>query len=908
MKRLTIILLFIAYIGANAQHKQDTISLGYGIESTNQAYIQRSVGREIMDKSPEIDIAKALYGRIAGLSVYQGSGASVDNVSTLSVHGRAPLVLVDGFPRDIKHITANEIESIAYITDAAALALYGVRGANGVIMVTTRRGTEGQLKLSASYKFGLNTQFRAPDFADAYTYANAVNSALELDGLSPKYSEIELDAFKTGRFPSEYPNVDWWNEVFTPTADNQRVDFTFDGGNSRFRYFASVDYMRDRGFVRENTSENRYDSRQTDTRLNVRANLDIALTNTTQMRLGVLGKIAEDNKANFGDIYNILYNTPSAAFPVRYEDDGFYGSTYVYGARNPVALIMDTGNYRRTNSALQANIALRQQLDFITKGLSAELTIAFDNYGAMYDQSSKQYRYKDAQAMISEDYTLSTKPIYYGSESKVIGHSQSFSWLNLFSELQAKIDYSNDALQAALIYDQQSYMVNGRNASSKRQSLVGTFSYTYDRRYAVNASVSYSGSAYMPVSKAFTLYPAVSAAWIASEEEFLNNASWLDYLKVFATAGLSGWDGNMKHELWRQYYGQSYGYHYYFSNNANDYYGMGEGTLPVEDLKPELVKRVNAGVEATMFKGLSLYASAFFENRSNMLVTGASAVSSVLGVGVAQQCAGEQNWKGIDASLAWQTKSGDFNYDIYANAGLLTSEIINENQSYQQYDYLYHMGDRVGQYYGLEAIGIFRNQLEINRSPQQTFSSVRPGDIIYKDQNEDGIVDDQDVVRMYNSSIPALTFGFGFNINYKGIELSAAFQGVTGKTINLLSSPLYKPLVSNGNISDSFLDKEVYWTPETAEYATMPRLTTLSNNNNYRTSSFWLRDGSFLKLRNLTISYTIPKSVMKIAQTQVYIQGTNLFSIDAIKIIDPEVLSATYPSLRSYWLGCKFQF
>lgn len=898
----------LASASAVAQEKQDTVRLGYGLElaSKDIAFVQRSVGREVLQNAPEIDLAKALYGRIAGLNVYQGAGVSADNLSALSVHGRAPLVLVDGFPRDIRHLTATEVESVAYLSDAAAMALYGVRGSNGVIMITTRRGTEGQMKIDVGYRTGLNTQFRAPDFADAYRYGNALNEALALDGLQPRYSELELEALRTARFASEYPDVDWWNEVYTPTAQNHRVDFSFDGGNSRFRYFAAVDYMRDRGFFRDNTEEQRYNSQLTDTRLNVLANLDIALTATTKMRLGAKGKIAETNKANFGDFYNILYKTPSAAFPVRYADDGFYGSTNIYGSNNPVALIKDTGNYRNTSSVFQANLALIQNLDFITKGLSAEITIAFDNYGAMYDQSSKKYRYKDAQAQITDDGTLTTKPIFYGSESKVIGHSQAFSWLNISSDLQAKIDYKSDALQAALIYNQQSFIATGRNASHKRQSYIGLVSYTFDKRYAVNAVLNYSGSAFMPVNKAFNLYPAVSLAWIASEEEFMKSVDWINNLKVFASAGMSGWDGNMSHELWRQYYGESYGSHYYFSNNTNDNYGMGEGTLPVEDLKPELVKRVNAGVEAKLFGKLGFYANAFFENRGNMLVSGSSAVSGVLGVAVGQQCAGEQEWKGIDLALDFSDTVGDFSYSLYANANMLTSKIINENQSYQQYDYLYHMGDKVGQYYGLVAEGLFRNQLEINRHETQTFSDVRPGDIMYQDQNGDGLIDDQDVVRMFGSSIPALTCGFGFNLGYKGIELSAAFQGVTGKTVSLLSSPLYKPLVGNGNISDSFLDSEIPWTPENANEATMPRLTTLTNNNNYRTSSFWLRDGSFLKLRNLTLAYTLPK--MKFTTMQVYLQGTNLFSLDKLKIFDPEMMGANYPALRSYWLGVKFTF
>ena len=258
--------------------------------------------------------------------------------------------------------------------------------------------------------------------------------------------------------------------------------------------------------------------------------------------------------------------------------------------------------------------------------------------------------------------------------------------------------------------------------------------------------------------------------------------------------------------------------------------------------------------------------------------------------------------------MSWNDKVGDFSYGLYANGSFLASEVVNENQEFQAYDYLYHKGNPVGQCYGLEVIGIFRNQMEINNSPVQSFSTVRPGDLKYKDQNGDNIIDSQDVVRMYTSTVPEFYFGFGLDFGYRGFEVSADFQGMTGVTVNLLNSPLYTPLIDNGTVSQTLLDHETPWTPETAGRATMPRLTTLSNENNYRNNSFWYRDGSFLKLRNLTLSYTFPKRLLKFADMKVYVTGTNLFCIDGLKIMDPEQLGATYPALRSYWVGLKFNF
>ena len=298
----------------------------------------------------------------------------------------------------------------------------------------------------------------------------------------------------------------------------------------------------------------------------------------------------------------------------------------------------------------------------------------------------------------------------------------------------------------------------------------------------------------------------------------------------------------------------------------------------------------------------------FFERRSHILISSGATVSGIIGIGVGLQPAGEHEYRGFDASIAWNDRRKDFSYGVYANASYLDSEVIADGQEYQPYDYLYHRGNRVGQSYGLEVVGIFQSQMEINESPVQTFSTVRPGDFKYRDQNGDNRIDDLDMVRMHGSSVPRFYFGFGFHAGYKGIELSADFQGMTGRTVNLLDCPLYKPLIGNGNISQTLLDHEIPWSAERASEATMPRLTTLSNANNYRNNSYWYRDGSFIKLRNLTVAYTLPKRILRFADMKIYLQGTNLFSLDNLKIVDPEQLGASYPSVRSYWAGVKFNF
>lgn len=890
---------------------RDTIRIGYNLSFSKNAtaFSSIGVGAEVFENSPSVDISKALYGKIAGLNVYQGRGPSSGNISALSIHGHAPLVLIDGFPRDIKEITAEEIETCAILKDAPAAALYGIRGANGVVLITTKRGIAGRLKVTAKYQFGLSTQFRSPEFADANTYANQLNSALQLDGLSTKYSPQELNAFKDGGFPYAYPNVNWSKEVYKNAADNHRLMLTFNGGTNKFRYYSAVDYMHDTGLFKNKSDDKRYNADFTDVRLKVRTNIDVEVTKSTFFKLGISANLAEYNQPRFGEFYSALYRTPSAAFPIRHED-GIYGGNAVYGEKNPVALLNSTGNQRTTVGCLLADAILKQNLDGFVKGLSAEVSVAFDNHGVMYDQTSKTYRYKNLQPSII-DRTLVTNPVIYGKDSETVGHGSGFKSLYMNSSFRGKLDYlyedNKNTVNASLIYDQNSYIANGRNNSTKRQSVLATATYSFDERYAVSGVLSYSGSAYLPPEHHFHTYPAIAASWNVSNENFMKSVKEINELKLYASYGLSGWDGNLSHELYRQSYGNS-NTSYFFTNNVSDAWGKGEGSLPVLGLTAEKSEKMTLGISlGTLNNRMRLNLEGFREKRSDILLP-SSTVSGIIGIELGGLNAGIQKYRGFDASVLWNDCIGKVNYGIGFNMSYVDSKIIRDDQEYQQYDYLYHAGNRVGQCYGLEVEGFFHDQMEINNSPEQSFSNVRPGDIKYKDQNGDNVINDLDVVKMRGSTIPRFYFGVNLNLSYKNFTIAADFQGLTGKTVSLLNSPLYKPLVDNGNISQTFLDKEIPWTLENAAKATMPRLTTLPNANNYYRNSLWYRDGSFLKLRNVQVSYLYPKSKNRFADMKIYLQGTNLFSLDNSAAFDPEQLEADYPSLRSYWMGLQFSF
>lgn len=903
MKRLyTYIILPLLMLGT-ASYAQDFVapsqmdSIKLGNQFGFAAGAGQTLGSAVFEKSPEIDIAKALYGQFSGLLVKQGAGRSEENQSKLRLRSHSPLLLVDGLPRSLDDITGLEIESITVLKDAAAAALYGVKGANGVIMITTKRGEATPLKVSAKYQYGLALATRTPKFADAYTYASLVNIARDLDGLPAAYSNEALNKIYYGTDPYEYPNVDWWNQIYRNHGDNHRAQFTFTGGNRNFRYFTAVDYYKDNAMYVTPSSDNRYNGHVYDNRLSLRANVDVNITDYTAMKIGVMARLAEFNKPYYmrsDSIDELLYKIPAAVFPIK-QADGTYGGNDYYGTNNPVAQFQESGQAQYSQTKVLADLTLRQDLSPLVPGMSADVTVAFDYIGKLTEVAQKTFQYSEIIDGVQK---------YTGVNSKTVSFSHWFSSLAMKFELQARLNYEKNFgdhhLNSHLAYRQRSWIMNERNESSKTQEILGTVSYNWKERIFADAVVNYSGSAYLAPKKRFNWYPAISVAGIVLREPFV---------KVFGSFGLSGSDGDLEHELWRQAYSSEINAHSYnFGTTAKGYSGFAEDNMAALTLAPEQAATLNFGVDTRFLNNrLSFRAEGFFEDRTKILIE-PSNISGILGLGVKEQSLGENKYKGADIALAWDDKIGEVEYGVYGNGGLLISEVVNDGQAYQAYEYLYHKGNSASQYYGLEAIGYFRDQAEIDASPRQTFGDVRPGDIKYKDQNTDGVIDDQDRIKMAGTSFPVFQYGFGLHASFKGFTVYADFQGQAGVTVSLLDSPLYKPIANNRTISLTYLGREIPWTPQNAEKATMPRLTTQSGENNFRSGSQWYRDGSFLKLRNIGVSYVIPKSLLKICDATVSLSATNLFSIDTIQFADPEQLSANYPSTRVIWAGVKFNF
>lgn len=867
-------------------------------------------------RSSTLNPGNALYGMLPGLSVMQGTRVAWDNDPSLNVRGigtlnaSVPLVLVDGFERPLSALSQEEIESVSVLKDAAALALYGMRGANGAILVTTKRGDYDGMSVSASYQFGINTPYRLPKMANAYDYANAMNEALTLDGLSPRYSAQDLDAFRTGSNPELFPNVDWAKEALRDHGYTHQATVTFKGGSRRIRYYSMLNYVGDDGFLKPVDLNPDYNTQMAWDRLSLRTNLDITLTKSTWMKLNLLGQISAFNRpaTNYPALFTDLYSVPSAAFPVK-TSTGVWGGDNIHN--NPIAEISAGGFSTSSDRAMFADLRIEQDLSAWVKGMSAEVAVAFDNRASYWDSKTKKYLYETV--MFQRDNAGNIGEVTrtrYGQESD-LSFSSELGFQNRVTTFEAKLNYGKSwggdhVFHATALFHNEENSLKGQNNTYRRLSYIGNANYGFKNKYFVDLSLSYSGSSVLNKGDKFRLFPAISGAWVISSEDFMKSVSAINYLKLRASWGVTGND-IMDYDLGKYYFTMG-GRNYFFGENNNGASGHTEGRLANLDLSPEMSYKTNVGIELQLFNKLSFITDIFYDKRTNILVNSDNQFSSIIGINTPLVNAGEVVNKGIETSLTWEDKVGDWTYALGGNFSFARNKINNMNEEYRTEDYLKRTGHRVGQFFGLEAIGFFKDDADTKTGPVHSYSQVRPGDVKYKDQNNDNVIDNYDMVAQgYSTLLPEIYYGFNLRLGYKGFGFKADFQGVANYSI-VKTSGLYRALENNTSVSEHYLENR--WTPE-HQQAKYPRLSTLDNTNNKVLSSVWLENGAFLKLRNVELSYSLPKSVIskiKARKLDVFVRGENLFSLDHVKELDPELMYMSYPSFSSYHIGFSLGF
>lgn len=921
-----LFLLFSAGLSAE-QPTGDSLVLDF--PDTNLGTLVRTAAKQTqaisavtdgeLSKNSTSNPLNALYGLLSGLEMMQRSGW--ESNPTLILRGNAaPLTIIDGFPRALETLNIAEIESVTVLKDGPAAALWGARGANGVIMVTTKRGHQNtRMQVEANYTVGMEFPINQPSFANGYEYAAALNEALYYDGLDLKYTHDELDAFKYGTNTDLYANTDWIKEGLRKHTLNNQLNVTMRGGGQRLRYFTMLSYKNDYGILNENYANysERYTAQMRKYDLSLRMNIDVDITPFTLVQLSMQGSLRELKRPRTGEsaLFSGLYNTPSGAFPLR-TSTGLWGSNSVL-KDNPIARIADVGYYKVNPRMLQADLRIHQDLSMLTRGLSAEVAVAYDNKANYEETGSKNFKYQVNTPVLNAITGLyDTVSENYGDDSALTISDGNLSEQYIKSTLEAQVNYNRTfglhGVNGGLLYRMDSETGLGRYNTYKRMSMIAMAGYNYRSTYYIDLLLNHYGTSVLPFDNRFRNYSSISAAWVLSNEKFMKGLPFINNLKLRASYGRSGWD-LISYELDRQYYVAD-GY-YYFGDASSTASASREDKLAIDSkmLNTEVSDKYNIGLDLQLFRKLNLTLDAFLDKRSDILVGGDALISSAIGIQVAQQNAGKQENKGFEVTLDWKENTKkDFSYHAGVNFSYVKTKLIENGEGYKPYGYLSTKRHSVGQVFGLEAIGYFRDEKDIALSPEQAFSEVRPGDIKYKDWNNDNIIDDNDKHAIgYSSTIPEIYYGINLGFEYKGFGIDALFQGVAHYSKLLNVNSVYWPMRNNLNISDWYLHDKIRWTEETKDIANVPRLTTLNNENNFQTSTQWLANGNFFKLRNLNIYYNLPQrwiSKIRLEKCQIFARANNVFSLDHIDYLNCEDLRVTYPDMFSIYFGATIKF
>ncbi len=893
--------------GNNVRH----IAYGSQEEWKRTAAISEAKGKEL-EKSFTSNLGNTLFGRIPGLTVMQGSSEPGQQSPAYYSRGLGTfgvndmLIIVDGFEGSLEQFIPEEIESVSLLKDASATAIYGSRGANGVLLVTTKRGIYQPLAIEVGVKIGVHQPTRVPKFLDSYNYSLLYNEALRNDGFDPTYygySTDAIEAYRTQSDPYFYPNVNWYNEIMRDYSPMSNYNINFRGGDANVRYFGMLNLLMDNGLLKKapenftNTTNSQYK------RYNFRANIDANLSKST-LAYVTLGGAVED-KSNPIDntvswFFNRINSIPSNLFPV-FNPNGSYGGNSEY--TNPLGNLLETGIYTSNGITIQSSLKLTQKLDVILKGLSASAAVSFNNY--FVNNSNKSRTYQQFSIFRNPDNTIGYTP-YGQTTSLSASEGNEQQWRNI--SLQGFLNYSNTLgihdIDALVMGSTDTYSTYAETHPYRHVALNGRFTYALSRKYISEFSFSYMGSENFAPGKRFGFFPAFSLGWLMSNEDFLSSSEIFDFLKLRASVGLVGNDliGGERFMFDQYYRGAGT---YYFGTGNTEFSSHQEFRKANPNITWEKDLKINVGIEMTLLKNMNLSLDVFKNNRHDILTT-PNIYPDFSGMILPYVNNGKVENKGFEVEAGYKNNSGEFKYYVNAGVWYAKNKIIEMSEEVRRFDYLYRTGNPINQPFGLEAIGFFLDQADIDASPKQTFETNVPGDIKYKNQNGDNIIDLEDVVPIGKNTVPELTASLNLGAEFKGFDFDILLHGVEGRSISL-SGTKYHALQDNRNIPEIALKR---WTPQTASTAAYPRLSSISNSNNYRFSSFWLKDGSFIKVRNIELGYNFPKTVVSaigVNNLRLFVNGTNLLSFDHIKHSDPEVLSG-YPVTRTISAGLSAKF
>ena len=939
---------------------EETVIVGYGTQrKISNIGAQSSMKMEDI-KTPSASLTTTLAGRLAGVVAVQRTGEPGKDAADIWIRGistpntSSPLVLVDGVERSFNDIDPEDIESLTTLKDASATAVYGVRGANGVILIKTKPGKVGKPTVSADYYESFTRFTKMVDLADGITYMNAANEAMRNDGIATKYTEDQIRNTIAGKDPYLYPNVDWLKEIFNDWGHNRRVNVNVRGGSEKVAYYASVSYFNETGMTVTDKNINTYDSKMKYSRYNFTTNLNIDVTPTTKVEIGAQGYLGEGNYPAISSAD--LYNAAMSISPVEYPKMFFVnGEAYVPGTstnnnfNNPYSQATRRGYDNLTKNQIYSNLRVTQNLDMLTKGLKLTAMYAFDVYNEIHvhqDRAESTYNFLDT----SVPYDMNGQPIlqriYEGSN--VLSYKQETSG-NKKTYLEASLNYDrtfNDdhRVSALFLFNQQSKLLYPKGTLEdaipyRMMGIAGRATYSWKDRYFAEFNIGYNGAENFSPKHRFGTFPAFGVGWVVSNEKFWQPLSKaVSFLKIRYTDGKVGnSEVSDRRFMYLDQMKENGDYGYKFGPNGTKWAGYETVNMAV-DLIWEESRKQDLGIDLKLFNdALSIVFDLFKERRENILLKREHSMPSFLGYNTSAPYGniGIIENKGFDGTIEYNKRiNKDWVIALRGNVTFNKDKWIQGELPEQKYEWMNQYGRNINGAKGYVAEGLF-TQAEIDDMARweslsaankaitpkpfaSQFGTVKAGDIKYKDLNNDGQIDAYDQTYISRGDVPTTVYGFGFTVGWKDLSVGMMFQGVAGAE-RVLNGSSINPFNGGGGSGNLYSNIDDRWTEENPDQnAFYPRLSygseTTSSINNFQKSTWWVRNMNFLRLKTLQISYNLPKpwvNKVHLKNAAVYVMGTNLFTLSRFKLWDPELNTdngASYPNTTSYSVGINFTF
>ncbi len=942
----------------------DVVVIGYGQQKKESVVASVNTVKAAELRMPTRSLTNMIAGQVAGVIAVQRSGEPGNDEASFWIRGQSsyaggtnPLVLVDGVPRSMSDIDVDEIESFTVLKDAAATAVYGSEGANGVVLITSKRGQVQKTQVNFNAQFSIASPTRMIDLMPSYDYLDMYNEAAWNDAGNPgnftaPYSAEELAKYRSGEDPDLYPNS-IWTDLLSKNTYNQRYTINIRGGSDKVRYFASGAYYSEEGIFKSNPIED-YDANIGLKRYNIRSNVDVDLTSTTKMSLDLSGQYRTKNSPGYStdNIFNHIVSVPTHRIPFQWSD----GTAAImqkngWGTYNPYNMLNHSGYSKEWYAFLQTKLMLEQKLDFITKGLSIKGMLSFDA-----DFSSSMSRSKNVDSYYvtgrDENGELIKTRLVEGSALSDPALSSTGGTKKIYIEasLNYKRTFNNvHDVTGVLVYNQKETQYANSSGSGllpyRKQNFVARGTYGYDNRYMAELSFGATGSENFMSGHRWGIFPAIGLAWYISHEKFMKPLERvISTLKLRASYGITGNDeiGNSTRFPYREVLNEGGGVYNlgllpgvngYATNNYG--YSIYESTFAAPNLSWEKEKKTNVGIDMGLFDGRIVLSADYFFNKRQDILINRKIVPQYNGFRVnPYQNFGITHNKGVDANITLKQQLGDLTLSARGNFTYAKNEIVEYDETMQELRYQMVTGQSINVPFLFVDDGLYTPDdfnITTNNDGSHSYAlkkgipaytqNVMPGDIKYKDLNGDGTITALD--KTWYSGLyaedPQIVYGFGLNAEYKGFFAGVFFQGNAHSSVNISSnSGGFIPFYNGRDLSSARVEARSHWRADDPynQNVIYPRLRTENNfENNQLPSTWWYRSGDYLRLKNVEFGYQFDKRLtqrIKVQNLRIYVQGTNLAVWDDIKMWDPELGSAnsgaTYPLNRTWTIGAEITF